>query len=84
MFQLGIDCWSHNDSLVAVLVSTEHLLLNAYRQLFSGNPIFLAADASCRLTQEGNSVVFPVITTNLAHQTICLAYIVLPTNSKSI
>jgi hypothetical protein len=48
-------------------------LLNAYRQQFWGNPIFFAADASYRLTQEGNGV-FPVITTNLAQQTKTIAY----------
>ena len=67
MFLLGIDCRPDDDSLVAVL-PTENLLLNAYRQRFWVNPIFLAADASCRLTQERNGV-FPVITTNLAEQT---------------
>ena len=72
MYLLGIDCRPEDNSLVAVL-TTENLLLNAYRQQFWGNPIFFAADASYRLTQEGNGV-FPVITTNLAQQTKTIAY----------
>ena len=72
MYLLGIDCQPEDDSLVAVL-ATENLLLNAYRQQFWGNLIFFAADASYRLTQEGNGV-FPVITTNLAQQTKTIAY----------
>jgi len=74
MILLGIiDCRPDDDSLVAVL-STESLLLNVYRQRFWENPIFLAADASCRLTPEGNGRVFPVITTNLAQRTRAIAY----------
>ena len=73
MFLLGIDCHPDDDSLAGAALSTENLLLNAYRQRFWGNPIFLAADASYRLTQEGNGV-FPVITTNLAQQTKAIAY----------
>ena len=38
MYLLGIDCRPEDDSLVAVL-TTENLLLNAYRQQFWGNPI---------------------------------------------
>jgi hypothetical protein len=72
MYPLGIDCRPDDGSLVAVLTS-ENLLLNAYRLQFWGNPIFFAADASYRLTQEGNGV-FPVITTNLAQQTKTIAY----------
>ena len=71
MYPLGIDCRPDDGSLVAVLTS-ENLLLNAYRLQFWGNPIFFAADASYRLTQEGNGV-FPVITTNLAQQTKTIA-----------
>ena len=52
MFLLEIDCRPEDDSLVALL-STENLLLNAYRQRFWENPISLAADASYRITQEG-------------------------------
>ena len=72
MYLLGIDCRPDDDSFVAVLTS-ENLLLNAYRQQFWGNPIFFAADASYKLTQEGNGV-FSVITTNLAQQTKTIAY----------
>ena len=57
MYLLGIDCRPEDDSLAAVL-TTENLLLNAYRQQFWGNPIFFAADASYRLTQEGNGIFF--------------------------
>ena len=55
MYPLGIDCRPDDGSLVAVLTS-ENLLLNAYRLQFWGNPIFFAADASYRLTQEGKGV----------------------------
>ena len=67
MYLLGLECDPKNNSLVAVL-STENLLLNAYRQMLWGLPSFFAADASYRLTEERNGV-YPVITTNLAMQT---------------
>lgn len=81
MSLISKDCLPDNDSLVAVL-STENLLLNEYRQRFWGDPIFLAADASYTLsvTQEGNGRVFPVITTNLAHQTKSIAFGVISTH----
>ena len=80
MSLIGKDFLPDNDSLVAVL-STENLLLNEYRQRFWGDPIFLAADASYRLsvTQEGNGV-FHVITTNLAQQTKSIAFGVISTH----
>jgi hypothetical protein len=49
------------------------MLLNGYRQTFWGNPIFFAADASYRLTQEKNGL-YPVITTNLAMESKTIAY----------
>jgi hypothetical protein len=72
VYLLGLRCDAASETLVAVL-STENLLLNAYRQQFWGNPIFFAADASYRLTQEKYGV-YPVITTNLAQQTKTIAY----------
>ena len=54
-------------------LSTENLLLNAYRQMLWGLPTFFAANALYRLTQERTGV-HPVITTNLAMQTKTIAF----------
>ena len=72
VYVVGIECNAESGTLVAVL-STENMLLNAYRQTFWGNPIFFAADASYRLTQEKNGL-YPVITTNLAMESKTIAY----------
>ena len=72
VYLVALDINAESNSLVAIL-STENMILNAYRQRFWGNPIFFAADASYRLTQEKNGV-YPVITTNLAMETKTIAY----------
>lgn len=68
VYLFGFECNAETGTLVAVL-STKNMLLNTYRQRFWGNPIFFAADASYRLTQERNGLYPPVITTNLAMET---------------
>jgi len=60
---------------VAIL-SSENLLLNAYRQSFWGQPVLIAADTSYRLNQEGNGV-YPVCTVTAGQITKTIAYAIL-------
>jgi hypothetical protein len=78
VYLLGLDSDPNagpKGSFVAIL-STENFLLNAYRQLFWGYPIFMAADTSYRYTQEGHGL-YPIITTNVAGQTKVIAYAII-------
>jgi hypothetical protein len=71
-YLIGIRCDSGTALLIAVL-STENLLLNAYRQSFWGQPLFFASDASYRLTREGYGLI-PVHTVTIEQKTKTIAY----------
>jgi hypothetical protein len=62
-----------NKRTVVAVLSTENLLLNAYRQRFFSQPLFFACDISYRYMKEGWGI-YPIITVNLSQQSKTIAY----------
>lgn len=74
-YLLGLQSCSESKKIIAV-ISTENLLLNAYRQRFWGQPVAFACDASYRVTREGNGI-YPVVTISLGQKTKTIAYAII-------
>ena len=68
-----VDFSIHSVYLIGIVLNTENMILNAYRQHFWGNPFFFAANASFQLTPEKNGLD-TVITANVAIKTKTIAY----------
>lgn len=67
--------------LVRVCISSDNLLLNAYRQAMSGLPALLCLDTTHRLVVQGYPV-FPIGTTDIAQRFHIIAYMV-ATNERA-
>jgi hypothetical protein len=82
VFLLGVDFDPDTNRLVAIL-STENLLLNAYRQRHWGFPIFFNGDSSWRYTKERIGL-YPILTTNIGQNGKTIAYALISHETREV
>lgn len=66
----------HGKPVFFAVMSTDNLLMNAYRQSSYGQPVFFAVDTSYKYTWEGFGL-YPVCTVDLQQKTHVIAYALL-------
>ena len=79
---LGLPVIDPPTQRITLVVSTLNMLLNAYRQIASGFPPFVAVDATCRVVIEGHCFM-PVCTSSGSIKCHIIAYAVCNNEDKA-